>query len=131
LNDQLAQGYAEAVYFGRPIPSYSLSAWPGTTLQAAVLWNEQRREMLEVEKRDCAADANGLALRRPTPHETRWSEVRLRCRCLHSCPRIAIEANCSRRAELRKDLKYFDGLTPKLTRRTWTHDFRSYTRRSR
>jgi hypothetical protein len=79
LNNQLAQGYAEAVNFGRPIPSYSLCAWPGTTPHDAMLWNNQRRGMLKVAKRDYAADAHALALRRPAPHETRWGEERLRC----------------------------------------------------
>jgi hypothetical protein len=82
-----------------------------------MLWNDQRHEMLEETKRDCAADAHALAQGRPTPHEARWGEERLRCRCLHSCPRIATEANCSRRAEPRKDLKAIAGLTPELSRR--------------
>jgi hypothetical protein len=81
-----------------------------------MLWNDQRRGMLEVAKRDYAADAHALALTPPAPYETRRGEERLRCRCLHSCPRIATEANCSRRAEPRKDPKYFDGLTPELSR---------------
>jgi hypothetical protein len=71
LNDQLAQEYAEAVHFGRPIPSYSLSAWTGTTLHVAMLWNDQRCDMLEVAKRDCAADAHALAQGRPAPLEAR------------------------------------------------------------
>jgi hypothetical protein len=78
-----------------------------------MLWNDQRRGMLEIAKRDYAADAQALALRRPAPHETRWCEERLRCRGLHARPRIATEVNCSHRAEPRKDLKYFDGLTPR------------------
>jgi hypothetical protein len=87
--------------------------------------------MPEETRRDSAADAYALALKRPPPHETRWGEERLRCRYLHSCQRFRTEARCTRHAEPRKDLKYFDGLTPELTRRTWTHDFRSYTQRSR
>jgi hypothetical protein len=77
-------------------------------------WNDQRRDMLEVAKRDCAADAHALALRRPAPHETQWCEERLRCRCLHARQRTATEAHCERRAEPQNDLKYFDGLTPEL-----------------
>jgi hypothetical protein len=81
-----------------------------------MLWNDQRRGMLEVAKRDYAADAHALALRRPAPLETPSCEERLRCRCLHARPRIGTAARCIRRAEPRKDLKYFDGLTPELSR---------------
>jgi hypothetical protein len=82
-----------------------------------MLWNEKRRDMPEVTRRDCAADADGLALRRPAPYETRWGEERLRCRYLHSCQRFRTEARCTRHAEPRNDLKYFDGLTPEISRR--------------
>jgi hypothetical protein len=80
-----------------------------------MLSNDQRCVMLEVAKRDYATDAHALALRRPAPHETRWCEERLRCRCLHARPRIGTEARCTRRAEPRKDLNYFDGLTLELS----------------
>ena len=81
-----------------------------------MLWNEQRCDMLEVAKRDHADDAHALALRRPAPRGTRVCEERLRCRCLHARPRIGTEARCMRRAEPRKDLKCFDGLTPEISR---------------
>jgi hypothetical protein len=82
-----------------------------------MLWNDQRCDMLEVAKRDRAADAHALALRRPAPHETQWCEERLRCRCPHARQRTALEAHRPRRTEPRKDLKYFDGLTPEISRR--------------
>jgi hypothetical protein len=81
-----------------------------------MLWNDKRRGMPGATRHDCAADADELALRRPAPHETRWCEERLRYRCQHARPRIGTEAHCPRRAEPRKDLKYFDGLTPEMSR---------------
>jgi hypothetical protein len=36
-----------------------------------MLWNDQRRDMLEVAKRDCATNAHALALKRPAPLEAR------------------------------------------------------------
>jgi hypothetical protein len=82
-----------------------------------MLWDDKRHGMPEATRRDCAADAHALAQGRQTLHETRWCEVRMRCRCLHARPRIATEAHYPRRAKPRKDLNYFDGLTPEISRR--------------
>lgn len=81
-----------------------------------MLWNDQRRRMLEVAKRDYAADAHALALgdQRRMKHDGAKSDCAADACMLAHGPHPKRVARAALNSA--KDLKYFDGLTPEMSR---------------